>query len=78
MLAPPLQSWAVIETNPNQMLFICPKGPIAATITSKVTIVGVTSFGEGCAEKPYPGVYARVSTVLDWILDNTDADECQN
>ena len=60
------------------MLFICPKGPIAATITSKVTIVGVTSFGEGCAEKPYPGVYARVSTVLDWILDNTDADECQN
>ena len=43
-----------------------------------MTIVGVTSFGEGCAEKPYPGVYSRVTSVLDWILDNTDAAECQN
>ncbi|XP_064480483.1 prostasin-like [Ornithodoros turicata] len=30
-------------------------------------LAGITSFGIGCAEPMTPGVYARVSSVLDWI-----------
>ena len=31
------------------------------------TVVGITSFGEGCALFGYPGVYARVSAATDFI-----------
>jgi len=35
--------------------------------TSRVKLIGVVSFGEGCARADYPGVYAEVTTVLSWV-----------
>ncbi len=35
-------------------------------------LIGLTSFGEGCARKSYSGVYTRVAAFEDWIRLNTN------
>jgi len=42
-------------------------GPLTYEENGKSYLIGVVSWGIGCALADYPGVYARVTTVLDWI-----------
>ncbi|XP_069801753.1 enteropeptidase isoform X2 [Dendropsophus ebraccatus] len=42
-------------------------GPLMCQVENRWILVGVTSFGVGCAQPNRPGVYARVSSFSDWI-----------
>lgn len=52
-------------------------GPYVATLdgdgdgTPEPTLVGVTSWGNGCAEAEYPGFATRVSAYVDWMVPET-------
>jgi len=49
-------------------------GPLVVVQDRKYVLVGVTNYGRRCAK--YPGVYARVTHYLDWIVDNTKDGNC--
>lgn len=42
-------------------------GPLWTRRGNEIMLVGVVSFGYGCAEPHAPGVYSRVSGYADWI-----------
>ena len=42
-------------------------GPLMCSYKSKWYIVGITSWGYGCAFRNLYGVYARVGNLLDWV-----------
>ncbi|KAG3286569.1 transmembrane protease serine 5 isoform X8 [Ictidomys tridecemlineatus] len=42
-------------------------GPLVCPDGGKWHLVGVVSWGRGCAEPNHPGVYAKVAEFLDWI-----------
>ncbi|XP_060064195.1 neurotrypsin-like [Ylistrum balloti] len=46
-------------------------GPLVCKASSghKWTLVGVTSWGEGCARVGHPGIYTRTQKYLKWIQD---------
>ena len=42
-------------------------------LTQTWQLVGITSYGFGCARAEYPGVYTRVSMLLSWIDEQMNA-----
>jgi trypsin len=44
-------------------------GPLVGTGTGRPVLVGITSFGDGCARDGHPGVYTRVSAIRAWTLN---------
>ena len=47
-------------------------GPLVvrSSDNSRWLLIGATSWGNGCADVAYPGVWSKVSHVLDWINEN--------
>ena len=46
-------------------------GPLVCYVNGVYQVRGITSWGNGCAEKKSPGVYTRVSKIIDWISKTT-------
>jgi len=51
-------------------------GPLVVKENGKNTLVGVVSYGAGCATKNMAGVYVRVTNYLDWIKENVKDGWC--
>merc|ERR1719266_1273912 len=45
-------------------------GPFVCNDGGKAVVAGVVSWGNGCALKDYPGVYARTTSALSWIKNS--------
>ena len=46
-------------------------GPLVVRIDGEWQLVGIVSWGDGCADPQYPGVYTRVSNFTGWAISYT-------
>lgn len=46
-------------------------GPLVEEVDGQIVVVGVVSWGAGCAQKNKPGVYTNVVEFLPWIKETT-------
>jgi subtilisin family serine protease/secreted trypsin-like serine protease/subtilisin-like proprotein convertase family protein len=46
-------------------------GPLVGNYSGVLYLVGIVSWGEGCAQAGYPGVYTRASVYSNWIESHT-------
>ena len=53
-------------------------GPLVCQDGNKAILAGIVSWGYGCADPFYPGVYARVTRALDWIQSNLGSSQPPN
>jgi len=51
-------------------------GPLVAEEGGAYSLVGVVSWGYGCADANYPGVYAKTTSQLTWIKGKMSGENC--
>ena len=47
--------------------------PANAGAQANDRLVGIVSWGYGCGQSGYPGIYTRISNLRDWVLTQLDA-----